>query len=67
MARIVDKSKAVEALQLTLTGQPVHEHEARRWLAETPHREGCQCHRCFWAHGVIAGRIRISFEDWRRR
>ena len=40
---------------------------AREWLEETTHRKGCQCHRCFWAHGVLAGRISVGFETWRCR
>lgn len=67
MARIVDKSRKVQDLQLALQSPTPPVHEARRWLEETSHRPGCQCHRCFWAHGVIAGRIAESFEDWRKR
>ena len=44
-------------------------HDARRWLEETPHRAGCQCHRCHWAHGIISGRVKepLTYEEWRRR
>lgn len=40
---------------------------AGRWLLETWHRAGCQCHKCVWAHGVIAGRITLTFGEWERR
>lgn len=67
MAKIFDKSRLVNELQLALDTPRVPVNAARQWLAETSHREGCQCHRCAWAHGVIAGRIRVSFEAWRKR
>ena len=34
-------------------------------LDETPHRGGCACHRCWWAHSVINGRYDMSFLEWR--
>jgi hypothetical protein len=63
---IRDKSKKAEELQLLLQGPTPPEYKAKKWLEETTHRPGCQCHRCAWAHGVIAGRISVSFEDWRK-
>jgi hypothetical protein len=67
VARIVDKSSKVQELQLALQARPAPVLEAKRWLGETDHRAGCQCHRCGWAHGVVAGNINMTFEDWRKR
>ncbi len=67
MAKARDRAKKMEELQLALEQVEVPVQAARKWLAGTPHREGCQCHRCFWAHGVIAGRIKVDFETWRHR
>jgi len=57
--------------QLTLSQAVGDTHELRaaaeNWLRDTLHREGCQCHRCLWARGVCGGRVRLSFDDWRRR
>lgn len=67
MAKIIDKSKRVAELQLTLRAPGPPLHAAQLHLKETPHRPGCQCHRCHWAHGVISGRIKIDFDSWRNR
>ena len=67
MSKAGEKAKRTAELQLALETVPVPLSAARRWLEETEHRAGCQCHRCHWAHGVIAGRIRASFEEWRKR
>ncbi len=67
MAKIIDKSKRVAELQLTLRAPTPPTGAAKLHLAETPHRDGCQCHRCGWAHGVIAGRIKVDFDTWRNR
>ncbi len=64
MAIIRDKSKE---LQLALSTPRAPVQAAKTWLEQTPHRDGCQCHRCHWAHGVIAGRIKWTFDDWRKR
>lgn len=64
VARIRDTAKE---LQLALQGPPDHVPDARKWLEDTSHRPGCQCHKCFWAHRVIAGEVNMSFDKWRDR
>jgi hypothetical protein len=66
MPTIRDKSKQTEELQLMLSAPPPPAYHAKKWLEETTHRDGCQCHRCHWAHGVIAGAITVTFEAWRK-
>lgn len=66
MPKIVDASKKVAAIQLSLNASPAPVEAAQRWLGETTHREGCQCHKCHWAHGVVSGRIKVTFEEWRK-
>jgi hypothetical protein len=58
--------------QQALFQTPEHEAEirqlAKQWLErDSTHVASCQCHRCTWAHGVIAGRITSTFEIWRHR
>ena len=67
MAKIMDKSKRVAELQLTLRAPAPPVRSAQLALEETSHRDGCQCHRCSWAHGVISGRIKVDFDTWRKR
>ncbi len=45
------------------TGDPVITIHARAWLIKTNNRPGCQCHKCRWAHNVIAGITAERFED----
>ena len=66
MATIRDKSKKAEELQLLLSAPAPPEFHAKKWLEETKHRPGCQCHRCHWAHGVVGGRISVGFDAWRK-
>ncbi len=68
MAKIFGRAKkktAALSLPFETADRPLA--AARAWLEKTEHREGCQCHRCHWAHGVIAGRITVTFEKYRGR
>ena len=66
MARSRDRDAKMAELQLVLRTVAVPLQAAKEWLDRTPHRLGCQCHRCSWAHGVVAGRIKVDFETWRQ-
>jgi hypothetical protein len=62
---MVWRPKAADSPQMSLLTDAPPREAAEAWLGATTHRAGCQCHRCFWAHGVIAGRIRVGFDAWR--
>ena len=50
---------------ITTTPKVENERNAKRLLNETTDRPGCQCHRCKWAHNVLAGIEKRSFEESR--
>ena len=38
---------------------------ATEWLRRGTHREGCQCHRCYWATRVMRGLVVVTFDVWK--